>query len=104
MTGNQEATVGAETYGAAGLKLLVGDSCHRFDGLNDLFGRRDISFLERGHRLRIDGLNKRRLLGSIRGVSRSGLQGAQFVTLCRLDDPDRRSAGSGHRYEAAVAI
>ncbi len=76
MARNQEAAVGAETYGAAGLKLFAGNSSHRFDGLNDLFGRRDIPLLKCLHRFGIDGLNERRLLGSRHLVRRPRLQRA----------------------------
>src|SRR5712671_7564674 len=76
MTRNQEASVGAETYGTASLKLFAGNSSHRFDGFNDLFGRRDIPLLKYGHRFRIDGLDEGGLLGSRRLVRRSRLQSA----------------------------
>ncbi len=104
MTGNQEATVGAETYGATSLKLFAGNSCHRFDGLNDFFGCRNIPLLKFGRRFRIDGLNERRLLGSRHFVRRSRLQGAGFVPRCGLKDSDCFSSRRDRRNQAAVAI
>src|SRR6185369_8054956 len=62
MTRDQEASVGAETYGASSPILFAGHGRYRFDGLNDLFGRCDIPLLKGGPGFGIDRLNERRLL------------------------------------------
>src|SRR6266404_1515157 len=104
MTRNKEATVGAETYGATSLKFFAGNSSHSLYGLYDLFGRRDIPLLKDSHRLRIDGLNERRLLGSPDFVRRSRLQSARFVSRCGLDDSNCFCSRRDRCNEAAVAI
>src|SRR5882724_243149 len=69
-----EATVGTKAYCAARLKLVTGQSSHRFDGFNHLFWTSDIPLLENGHRLGIDRLDESRLPGGRIRIYSAGFQ------------------------------
>src|SRR6185436_10055407 len=104
MIRNQEAAIWTETYCAASLQLVAGDSGYRFDCLDDLFRGSYVALLKHGHRFRIDGLNECGLLVARYCVRGSCLQRAELVSSSGLNNSDRFSPRPDRCNQTAIAI